>query len=138
MQGQSRLASDVNTDDACQLIDHVGFELFLPVASMEEMTIKCSKAGCGWNGLGMMGRLLFSVVNIDNFCWGAGGVRKEVAIYGWVIKYNCSTWLPTSLTPQSNGNDVGDGNGNKVASNKRAMGRMARAMATAKRVAGKQ
>ncbi len=52
------------------------------------------------------------------FFWG-GGVRKEVAIHSQAIKYNCSAWLPTSLTPQqSNSNDMGDDNGNKMAGNK--------------------
>jgi hypothetical protein len=64
-------------DDACQPIDRCQFELFCPVTSMEEMTIKRSKAGCElewpWKGL------LFSVVKNDEFLLvGEGGVGKKL------------------------------------------------------------
>ncbi len=100
---------------------------------------------------------MFSVVKMDDFLLGEEG-RKEVAICGRVIKYDCSTWLPTSLTPQSNGNDMGNGNGKEVAGNKegdgkggkrngngdkggrqatqRTTARVGRAIATAMRMAG--
>jgi hypothetical protein len=73
------------------------------------------------NSLGKAGRLLFSVVKTQIFFvgWGWGGWgKKEVAIFGQAIKFDCSFRSPTSLTPHSNGNDVGNGNGNKVAGDK--------------------
>jgi hypothetical protein len=39
-----------------------------------------------------------------------------------VIKYNPSVWLPTSLMPQSNGDVVGNSNGNEMAGNKERNG----------------
>ncbi len=55
-----------------------------------------------------------------------GGVRKEVAICGRGIKYNHSARLPTSWTLQSNGSDVGNGDGNEVADDKEADGKGAK------------
>ncbi len=71
-----------------------------------------------WNSLGKVGRLLFSVVNIVECCWGGGGVKEKVAICGRAMEYNHSAWSPTSLTPQSNGNDVCNGIGIKVVGDK--------------------
>ncbi len=98
----------------------------------------------GWNGLGKARQLLFSVRKIDDFfVGGGGGGRKEVAIFGQAVKFDHSAWSPTSLTPQSNGNDVGNGNGRDGYNNKgggQATVTMAmatvtsRAMATATRV----
>jgi hypothetical protein len=135
------------------------FESFHTDASMEGMTIKCSDAGCvleqPWEG---GAAIIFSGENRRMFWWGGGG-RKEVAICSRAIKFDCSAQLPTSLTLQSNGNDVGDSDGSdgyddeggrratatttRVMATatswraaKRAMVRAARAMATAMRVAG--
>jgi hypothetical protein len=78
------------------------------------------------------------------FVGGGGEHRKEVAIFGQAIKFDHSARSPTSLTLQSNGNDVGNGNGRDGYNNKgggRAMVTMAMvtatswAMATATRVA---
>ncbi len=68
---------------------------------MEDMPINW---GVGWNGLGKVGRF-FLVVKIG------GGYREEVAICSWAIKFDHSARSPTSLTPQSNSNDVGNSNG---------------------------
>jgi hypothetical protein len=54
---------------------------------------------------------------------GASGEACQVAICGRVIEFNCSTRWPTSLTQQSNSNDVGNGNSNKVAGNKEGDGK---------------
>jgi hypothetical protein len=79
----------------------------------------------------------------------------QVAICGQAIEFDRSARSPTSLTQQSNRNNMGDGDGNKVAGNKEGDdeggigngdggkgGRQATvttwAMATATRVAGKQ
>jgi hypothetical protein len=82
---------------------------------MEEMKIKRSEAGCGlerpWEG---GAAIIFSGENQRIFV--GGGVRKEGAICGGVIEYDCSTQLSTSSTQQSNGDDVGNGNGKDVAS----------------------
>jgi hypothetical protein len=55
-------------------------------------------------------------VKIDIFCWGVEG-RKKVAICSWAIKFDCSACVLTSLTQQSNSDDVGDGKGNGVVGN---------------------
>jgi hypothetical protein len=72
---------------------------------MEEMTIKCSKVGCGlewpWEG---RAAIIFCGENQQVLRWEEG-VRKEVAVCGRAIKWDHSTWLPTSLTQQTNGND---------------------------------
>ncbi len=52
----------------------------------------------------------------------ASGNACQVAICGWAIEFDCSAWLPTSLTQQSNSNDVGNGNGNEVVGNKEGDG----------------
>ncbi len=75
----------------------------------------------GLNGLGKAGQLLFSVVKIDKSLWDGG--MKEVAIHSQGIQFNCSSQPPTSSTPQSNNNDVGDGNGNNVVGNKEGNGK---------------
>ncbi len=77
----------------------------------------------GWNGLGKAVQLFFSVVKLDEFLLRGGGVRKEVATCSRVIKYNHSARLPTFSTPQSNGNDVDNGNGNKVRGDKEGDGK---------------
>jgi hypothetical protein len=91
----------------------------------------------GWNGLGNVRQLLFSVVKIEIFLFGGGG-RKEVAICGQVIELDCSAQSPSSLTMQSNGNDVGDGNGSDGYVDKggrRGMATMAMVTATTEEMA---
>jgi hypothetical protein len=72
----------------------------------------------GWNGHWKAGRLLFSVVQINVFFGRGGGGREEIAICDWAIKFNHFIQLPTSLMPQSNGNDLGYGDNNEVAGDK--------------------
>ncbi len=56
-----------------------------------------------------------------------------------MIKFDCSAWLPTSLTQQSNSDDVSNGNGNKVVGNhKEGDGKGGEGNCDAMRVAGKQ
>jgi hypothetical protein len=92
---------------ACLLQPGGRFELFCPIASLEDMTIKCVKAGWGleqpWEGGAAN---IFSGENNNFFVGGRGG-RKEVAIYGQAIEFDCTTCSPTSSTPQSNGNQSG-------------------------------
>jgi hypothetical protein len=53
----------------------------------------------------------------------ASGNACQVAICGRAIKFECSTRLPASSTQQSNKNDVGNGDGNKVAVNSKSDGK---------------
>jgi hypothetical protein len=53
----------------------------------------------------------------------ASGNACQVAIYGQAIEFDCSARSPTSSTQQSNSDDVGDGYGNKVGSNKEGDGK---------------
>jgi hypothetical protein len=69
----------VPTDDACQPIDRDQFEPVFPVPSMEEMTIKCSEAGCGlewpWDG---GAAIIFSGEHRQIFVGGMEGLGKKL------------------------------------------------------------
>jgi hypothetical protein len=53
----------------------------------------------------------------------ASGDACQVAICGRAIKFDCSDRSLVSSTQQSNSNDVGDGNSNKVGGNKEGNGK---------------
>ncbi len=93
----------------------------------------------GWNGLGKAGQLLFSVVKIDNFFVGGGGVGKKLRFAaGQSNVIAPPSRSPLSLTPQSNGNVVGKGNRSNGYGDKgggQAMVMMAMMMATSRAMA---